>query len=159
GTEVTTHALPESGVVVIGRAEGSAVRIEHTSISRSHALLRMGQPITIEDLGSANGTHLRGLRLAPREPVSVSLGESIELGAATLGLPLRPEDLPAPSRKGGPALAGAKEGTMGALEQRVERIAPSALHVLILGETGVGKEVWAERIHRLSPRASKQRLA
>jgi transcriptional regulator with GAF, ATPase, and Fis domain len=35
----------------------------------------------------------------------------------------------------------------------VGRIAPSPINVLILGETGVGKEVVAETIHRRSPRA------
>jgi len=36
-----------------------------------------------------------------------------------------------------------------------ERIADSTISVLILGETGVGKEVLAETIHRLSPRRNK----
>ena len=36
----------------------------------------------------------------------------------------------------------------------VERIADTALSVVFLGETGVGKEVCAERLHRLSPRAN-----
>jgi two-component system response regulator AtoC len=36
-----------------------------------------------------------------------------------------------------------------------ERIADSTISVLVLGETGVGKEVLAETIHRLSPRRNK----
>src|SRR5262249_27712586 len=35
----------------------------------------------------------------------------------------------------------------------VERVAPSPITVLVVGETGVGKEVIAEAIHRLGPRA------
>jgi DNA-binding NtrC family response regulator len=41
------------------------------------------------------------------------------------------------------------------LYRLVERIADSAISVLVLGETGVGKEIVAETIHRLSSRASK----
>jgi DNA-binding NtrC family response regulator len=40
----------------------------------------------------------------------------------------------------------------------VERVAKSSLTVLIQGETGSGKEVMAETIHRLSPRASQPLL-
>lgn len=36
-----------------------------------------------------------------------------------------------------------------------ERVANGTICVLLLGETGVGKEVLAERIHKLSPRANK----
>ncbi len=39
------------------------------------------------------------------------------------------------------------------LEEMLQRVAPSDANVLVLGESGVGKEVLAERIHRLSRRA------
>jgi DNA-binding NtrC family response regulator len=44
------------------------------------------------------------------------------------------------------------------LETQIERIAKSSLSVLILGETGVGKEVCAEAVHALSPRAKGKLL-
>jgi transcriptional regulator with PAS, ATPase and Fis domain len=44
------------------------------------------------------------------------------------------------------------------LYRLAERIAAGDISVLVLGETGVGKEVLAERIHRMSPRATKPYL-
>jgi two-component system response regulator AtoC len=41
-----------------------------------------------------------------------------------------------------------------AMYRIVERVAPSELSILLLGETGVGKEVVADAIHRASSRAS-----
>ena len=55
----TTHPLPEKGEVVIGRGDGVDVRVDERSLSRRHALLRIGEAITVEDLGSANGTSVR----------------------------------------------------------------------------------------------------
>ena len=46
-------------------------------------------------------------------------------------------------------------GAMDRLHRLIERVAASQMSVLILGETGVGKEVLAETIHNLSPRAKK----
>ena len=39
-------------------------------------------------------------------------------------------------------------------DRLVERVARGQINVLILGETGAGKEVLAERLHQLSPRAT-----
>jgi len=40
--------------------------------------------------------------------------------------------------------------------QQVEQVAPTPATVLLLGETGVGKEVMAHAIHDLSPRRDKE---
>jgi DNA-binding NtrC family response regulator len=47
---------------------------------------------------------------------------------------------------------------MAQLSTVIARVAPSNISVLILGETGVGKEVTAKAIHRLSPRNGKPML-
>jgi transcriptional regulator with PAS, ATPase and Fis domain len=41
------------------------------------------------------------------------------------------------------------------LDRIVQRVAAGSISILILGETGVGKEVLAERVHRTSPRAAR----
>ena len=46
-----------------------------------------------------------------------------------------------------------------ALLARIQRIAPSDATVLILGETGTGKEIVARHVHELSPRAARPFVA
>ncbi len=46
-------------------------------------------------------------------------------------------------------------GAMKRLEPIIERVAAGTINVLILGETGVGKEVLARTIHQRSPRAKQ----
>jgi transcriptional regulator with PAS, ATPase and Fis domain len=48
--------------------------------------------------------------------------------------------------------------TMQDLYSLAARVAPGTIAVLILGETGVGKEVLAEKVHLLSPRAERPYL-
>jgi len=52
------------GENVIGRDREAAIRIDAASISRRHArIIIAGQEATLEDLGSKNGTSLRGKRI------------------------------------------------------------------------------------------------
>jgi DNA-binding NtrC family response regulator len=272
-----SHPLPASGRVVIGRANDADVRVLDPTISRHHAALHVGASLQIEDLGSANGTHVGERRIAPGELVTITTGQVVELGSITVvvqpgGTADRPRrmwphdyfmtrleeecerstqprapfalvclrvegSLDVPSFEA--ALAGAlraydvvgvcaageyellllnndtngarqsvriiaeeiaargaqlksgvaccpvdgvtapalfekamsalreepcppssvplerpQQSAMGQLYRVVDRIAAGTISVLLLGETGVGKEVLAEAIHRRSPRAS-----
>jgi DNA-binding NtrC family response regulator len=80
GGMVATHALPAAGEVVIGRDAGCDVRIDDPSLSRRHLRLRIAEAMTIEDLGSSNGTFLAGKRLAPGAPVPLGLDEIVTVG-------------------------------------------------------------------------------
>jgi hypothetical protein len=50
-------------------------------ISRKHALVRVSDKVTIEDIGSLNGTYVnRGSRLEPGSPVTLKDGDEIIIG-------------------------------------------------------------------------------
>jgi hypothetical protein len=54
-------------------------------ISRKHALIRVGDPTTIEDIGSLNGTFVnRGHRLEPGAPVELHDGDEVIIGKTFL---------------------------------------------------------------------------
>ena len=78
------HPLPEAGEVSIGRDEDDDVRIDDANASRHHARLHVGPVLQIEDLGSTNGTRLRGNLLTPGQRAPVLPGEAISIGWATL---------------------------------------------------------------------------
>jgi DNA-binding NtrC family response regulator len=169
GHSVTTHMLPREGIVTIGRAPEASIRIEDASVSRVHVRLHVGSAVQVEDLGSANGTRIGGKRLAPREPTVLPAGQMVEIGRSWMMIVNAPlsrsstrqlpeedrDDQPAPPRP----LSASDEGLviqdegMVTLHRLTERAALSDITVLLLGETGVGKEVFARRIHRLSSRA------
>ena len=59
------------GENIVGRESDAGVRIDFASISRHHArIILSGDRITLEDLGSKNGTALRGKRIHAVHPLS-----------------------------------------------------------------------------------------
>ncbi|MGO8999804.1 MAG: sigma 54-interacting transcriptional regulator [Polyangiaceae bacterium] len=82
----TTLRVPPAGELPIGRASNSAVRIDHLSVSRNHAVITLGPNLRIRDLGSPNGTRVRGHRIEPNVDVEIVAGEAIMLGAAMVML-------------------------------------------------------------------------
>jgi len=145
---LTTQPLPAAGAVSLGRSPACDVAIFERSISRRHAILRIADAITIEDLASANGTRVGGAAIDPHRPTPVNRGEIVELGETTILIQRRPSPA-TPVAAGGIIV---EDAAMVELRQVIDRIAGGALSVLLLGETGVGKEVIAELVHRRSPR-------
>jgi transcriptional regulator with PAS, ATPase and Fis domain len=144
--------LPETGSLEIGRGEETDIRIDHASVSRRHARLTVGAELRIEDLGSSNGTFVEGKRLAPNDPQVVRPDTSIEIG--TVMVVVRGAGAPLRSTPNAPVGVVICDPEMERVHQLVELAAPSDLSILLLGETGVGKDVVATRVHVLSKRAS-----
>jgi len=60
------------------------VRLGDQAISRQHFKFHVGELLRVEDLGSANGTRVRGRLLKSGETVEVNPGDSIEVGRTLL---------------------------------------------------------------------------
>jgi two-component system, NtrC family, response regulator AtoC len=76
----------EPGTWVIGRNPEAWLTIPDESVSREHACLRVAEVVTIEDLGSRNGTFVEGRRI-PAHRAREIVGETVvRLGAVALPL-------------------------------------------------------------------------
>ena len=149
--------------VSLGRDETNDVPIDHLSVSRFHAALRLGTPTLIEDLGSANSTFVQDkrvptsagrterLRRLCSETAEIAIGEAVLLGAVSVVVRRRPLT----------AIEGVivADPNMQLLYGQAERAATAQISILLLGETGVGKEVLARWIHDRSPRAKRPFIA
>jgi two-component system, NtrC family, response regulator AtoC len=101
-------ALPAAGQILIGRDDDVDVRLADPRASRHHARLTIGEAITIEDLGSANGTRVRDLPIAPRTPVRLERGDAIAVGGTLMVL-----------QAGAPEIAARRVWAHGYLETRL----------------------------------------
>jgi two-component system, NtrC family, response regulator AtoC len=161
--ELRIFPLSAGSEVSLGRDAINHIQIDHPSVSRRHAVLRLGQPLVVEDLGSANGTFVHDrtqagsagrterLRRLGLEAAELAVGESVQLGAVTAVVRHRHVAPPDGMIVRNPSLQ--------AVYAQAERAAAAAISVILLGETGVGKEVLARFIHARSPRAARSFVA
>ncbi len=86
--KVETTAIKMRGTsMVFGRDVQSDFQIPHPMVSARHArLTREGNQYFIEDLGSTNGTFVRGRRLPAKTNVPIRVGDEISFGSYTLVL-------------------------------------------------------------------------
>ncbi len=92
--------LPRTGRTTIGRSAEADLQAAHPTVSRVHVAVHVDEQATaalgaglpscqVEDLGSLNGTRVRGIRLAAHDRVRLELGEALELGSTTFVLQRR----------------------------------------------------------------------
>jgi transcriptional regulator with GAF, ATPase, and Fis domain len=154
------YPLPDSGTIAIGRAEDCHVQLRDALASRRHATLHV-QPLAIEDNGSANGCKIDDRPIVSGVAVPIRLGQAVFIGNSLLivrrrgagdSLGAKSDRIENVTRVASDRPAVVCQPAMVQLYEVVERLARGSINVLVLGETGVGKEVVAESIHRASPR-------
>ncbi|MEO8875163.1 MAG: sigma-54-dependent Fis family transcriptional regulator, partial [Polyangiaceae bacterium] len=149
GTVVPVDVDP----VVIGRDAGAQVVLDDPEVSALHCELRaVSEGILVKDLGSTNGTFIGTLRV---QEAAVTTTTEIQVGATKLILE------PSAKRKVDVGFSDAFGPLVGSSPKMrrvfgvLEKVAKTPLSVLILGETGTGKEVVARSVHDSSLRKDK----
>jgi two-component system, NtrC family, response regulator AtoC len=142
--------------VVVGRDPKCDIVIAHASVSRSHAQVECTSAgeYLVKDLESSNGTFLGAERVSTGAGARVAIGEEIRVGIARLII-FAPRD---PSVDLGGGAGDTEKRPLETVQAYARRIARGDISVLILGETGVGKDVMAELVHRESPRGPRALL-
>ena len=140
------------GATVLGRAlevDGQRV-LSDPSISRRHAEIEVGRDISrprLRDLDSRHGVRVNG---RPVREATLEDGDVIGLGDSLMVFRAGPvgENVEIPELLGTSPAAQT-------LRREIAMVASEPFPVLLLGETGVGKTLAAEAIHRLSGRRGR----
>jgi transcriptional regulator with PAS, ATPase and Fis domain len=138
--------------LLIGRGEDCDVCLPDHSVSRHHAILCGGPPPTIQDLASTNGTIVGSARLDPKVETPIDPLVLVQLGDALLVVREAMEVEQLPVRPAHDLLP--RDPSMARMEELIELVSGTTVPVILMGETGAGKGVVAETIHRRSARAA-----
>jgi DNA-binding NtrC family response regulator len=143
----STFRLGTPSRCVIGAGADADVIVEESTVSRQHAAFELvPEGVRVTDLGSRNGTFYLGQRV---EKISLSLGATLKLGAASIAIEADGESL----RSAAIYPGGEYRGIVGtSLVMRrlfavLARLEGSLVTVLVTGESGVGKELVARALH------------
>ncbi len=137
----------------IGSSSECSLVLTDDTVSRHHCqVIATAEGIRVRDDGSKNGIFAGDVRVIDSvfvKPFRLRLGAT-ELAITPLDDTIEREQ--SVSERFGDLLG--RSAPMRELFADLMRIAPTELSVLIEGETGTGKELVAESIHRASPRAN-----
>lgn len=138
----------------LGSGKNNDLVIEDATVSRRHCEINLTTDgYAIRDLGSTNGTYVQGVRI---QSAFLGTGTEFHLGETRLVFcPLQElhEFKISPSHSFGRLLG--ESTAMRHVFYLAEKFAPTDSTVLIEGETGTGKEVLAEELHKHSKRKDK----
>jgi DNA-binding NtrC family response regulator len=138
----------------VGRHPTNDLVLNDRQVSGVHLdLHRVGDRVRVRDTGSTNGTWIGPHRVTE---VELAPGGEVTVGSTLLRFDVDGGASPAVvgSAKAFGKLVG-QSTVMRELFALLERVAPKNLSVLVVGETGTGKEEVARAIHEQSRRAAK----
>jgi DNA-binding NtrC family response regulator len=137
--------------ITLGSGHGCSVLLSDPTVSRRHLEIASGpEGVMLRDLGSTNGSFVQGARF---QELTLGFGTEVTIGKTVLKYVPVEESLdlgPSDSESYG-ALVG-RDPKLRRLFRLLDDVAATDATVLIEGETGTGKELIAEEIHRHSPR-------
>ncbi|HEY4120813.1 MAG TPA: sigma 54-interacting transcriptional regulator [Byssovorax sp.] len=139
--------------VIVGRNSACKIVLEDGKVSAVHAeFIATEQGVRLRDLGSRNGTFVGGVRVAE---VYLLAQTKLRIGETDVTFePARPERITVSAiPQFGPLVA--HSSSMRGIFDRLGKVSPTDLTVLIMGETGTGKELVAQALHNASARAKK----
>jgi two-component system, NtrC family, response regulator HydG len=139
--------------VLVGHSPVCELKLTDRQVSRRHAMVELvDRRLRIGDIGSMNGTSVNGVAIVE---AFLKDGDHVRLGETTLAVELLAAatsvSIP-PTMSFGRLLGSSPE--VRRLFPLCERLAASLVPVVIEGETGTGKEVLAEALHEMGPRAA-----
>ncbi len=148
-------AIPPAGLRFGANADNDVV-IDDGFVSSFHAQIFLkGERLFVRDLDSTNGTFVGTVRVVEAE---VPIGSILKLGKAELQVDTSESDEPTDAPNGeGPWKCGELVTADAAFARTfgfIEKVAPHDATVCVFGETGTGKELVAQALHRLSGRRS-----
>ncbi len=145
--------IPLERTGTLGR-EGTLIALSaDTRTSRKHATIAVdsGANVLLSDESSKNGTFVNGQRISA--PTVLQDNDVIRVGDSVFVL-----DRLRPPRRAANGLIGSASRLIDVLAE-LERLAQTDFPILLLGATGVGKEVFARYVHDNSKRAKGKVIA
>jgi transcriptional regulator of acetoin/glycerol metabolism len=153
GPDTGTSVDVAGQTVKVGTADDNQLVLKDDSVSRAHCEIEpVAVGMRVRDVGSTNGVFAGGVRLYD---AVLPFDSRLRLGDTELALSALAETVEREqtTRDRFGDLLGASP-RMRELFADLERIAGTDVTLLIEGETGTGKDVVAESVHRASARAA-----
>lgn len=165
-----TRTLPvdRCRAYTLGSHPGADIHLDYPWVREAHAVIHGGESPTIEVVSRYADVNLGDRLLAVGERVALEHQSVVSIGAISILVhragasrtPARARDSHRPVSRAGRTSMRVRglvirDGKMRALIERLCLVAPTDVSVLIVGETGVGKELLVRGLHDNSTRRKK----